>query len=73
MTGKVIMTMLQLAVRKAPLTVEWLWIIIMESIGLTGLCFIIKALDHTPASKLAPLGYFEIIGSVLVGLIIFED
>ena len=69
LTGTVIMTMLQPAVWKAPLAVEWLWMVIMGSIGLVGHYFIIKALDHAPASKLAPLGYFEIIGSVLLRLI----
>ena len=52
---------------------EWLWFVIMGSIGLAGHYFIIKARDHAPASKLAPLGYFVIIGPVLVGLIIFGD
>ena len=73
LTGTVIMTMIQPAVWKEPLAVEWLWKIIMGSIGLAGHYFIIKALNHAPASKLAPQGYFEIIGSVLVGLIIFGD
>ena len=45
----------------------------MGSIGLIGHYFIIKALEHAPASRLAQLGYFEIIGSVLVGLIAFGD
>ena len=73
LTGTVIMTMLQPAVWKAPLAEEWLWMIIMGSIGLADHYFIIKALDHAPASKLIPLCYFEIIGSVLEGLIIFGD
>ena len=67
------MTMLKPAVWEAPLAVECLWMIIMGPIVLASLYFIIKALVHAPASKLAPLGYFEIICSVLVGLIIFGD
>ena len=35
--------------------------------------FIIKALEYSSASRLAPLGYFEIIGSVFVGLFVFGD
>jgi drug/metabolite transporter (DMT)-like permease len=45
----------------------------MGSIGLIGHYFIIKALEHAPASRLASLGYFELISSVLVGLVAFGD
>ena len=45
----------------------------MGSIGLIGHYFILKALEYASASRLAPLDYFEIIGSVLVGLVFFGD
>ena len=35
-------------------------------------CFI-KALDHAPASQLAPFGYFEIIGATLVSYFGFNE
>lgn len=56
-----------------PNNIEWIWIIAMGSIGLVGHYFIIKALEYSSASRLAPLGYFEIIGSVFVGLFVFGD
>ena len=56
-----------------PNGIVWIWIIAMGSIGMVGHYFIIKALEYSSASKLAPLGYFEIIGSVFVGLFAFGN
>lgn len=71
--GTVIMSMMQPAIWQTPLGKEWLWMVAMGSFGLVGHYFIIKALQHASASKLAALGYFEIIGSVLVGYIFFSN
>jgi drug/metabolite transporter (DMT)-like permease len=56
-----------------PIGIEWIWIISMGSIGMIGHYFITKSLEYSSASRLAPLGYFEIIGSVFVGLFAFGD
>ncbi|GIR60888.1 MAG: hypothetical protein CM15mP66_03360 [Pseudomonadota bacterium] len=73
LVGTLMMSFFQPAVWITPQGIEWVWMGAMGSIGLIGHYFIIKALEHAPASRLAPLGYFEIIGSVLVGLIAFGD
>jgi drug/metabolite transporter (DMT)-like permease len=73
LVGTLMMSFFQPAVWIKPQGIEWVWMGAMGSIGLIGHYFIIKALEHAPASRLAPLGYFEIIGSVLVGLIAFGD
>ncbi len=71
--GTLILSFLQPTVWITPQDLQWVWMGAMGLIGLVGHYFIIKALEHAPASRLAPLGYFEIIGSILVGLIIFKD
>ena len=73
LVGTLMMSFFQPAVWITPQGIEWVWMGAMGTIGLIGHYFIIKALEHAPASRLAPLGYFEIIGSVLVGLIAFGD
>jgi len=71
--GSILINFLEPNVWIIPNGIEWIWIIAMGSIGLVGHYFIIKALEYSSASRLAPLGYFEIIGSVLVGLFVFGD
>ena len=73
LVGTLMMSVVQPGVWITPQGIEWIWMGAMGSIGLIGHYFIIKALEHAPASRLAPLGYFEIIGSVLVGFLAFGD
>ncbi|MBI12436.1 MAG: hypothetical protein CL934_05505 [Deltaproteobacteria bacterium] len=73
LVGTLMLSVLQPGVWITPQGIEWVWMGAMGSIGLIGHYFIIKALEHAPASRLASLGYFEIIGSVLVGLVAFGD
>ena len=73
LVGTLMLSVLQPGVWITPQGIEWVWMGAMGSIGLIGHYFIIKALEHAPASRLAPLGYFEIIGSVLVGLVVFGE
>ena len=76
LVGTLMMSFFQPAVWITPRGIEWVWMVAMGSIGLIGLIghyFIVKAFEYAPANKLAPLGYFEIIGSVLVGYLLFND
>ena len=73
LVGTLTMSVVQPGVWITPQGIEWIWMGAMGSIGLIGHYFIIKALEHAPASRLAPLGYFEIIGAVLVGFLAFGD
>jgi drug/metabolite transporter (DMT)-like permease len=73
LTGTLMMSVVQPGIWITPQGIEWIWMGAMGSIGLIGHYFIIKALEHASASRLAPLDYFEIIGSVLVGLVFFGD
>ena len=73
MAGTLMMSVVLPGVWITPQGIEWIWIGAMGSIGLIGHYFILKALEYASASRLAPLDYFEIIGSVLVGLVFFGD
>ena len=73
LVGTFLLTFIQPGIWIKPNGIEWLWIFTMGSIGLVGHYFITKALEYSSASRIAPLGYFEIIGSVLVGLIAFDN
>ena len=73
MVGTFLMAFIQPVIWITPNGLEFLWIFAMGSIGLVGHYFITKALEYSSASRMAPLGYFEIIGSVLVGLIAFDN
>ena len=73
LVGTFLLTFLQPAIWIKPNGIEWIWIFSMGSIGLIGHYFVTKAIEYSSASSMAPLGYFEIIGSVFVGLIAFDN
>ena len=50
-----------------------LFLILLASIGTLGHFLIILSLRLGEASKLAPLGYFEISTNILVGYVFFDD
>ena len=50
-----------------------LFLILLASIGTLGHFLIILSLRLGEASKLAPLGYFEIITNIFVGYVFFND
>jgi len=52
---------------------QWLILISLASIGTVAHLLIILSLNFAEASKLAPLGYFEIITNVLIGYYFFND
>ena len=51
----------------------WLLLPFMDGIGTLGHFLIILSLKLGEASKLAPLGYFEISTNILVGYIFFNE
>ena len=52
---------------------QWLILISLASIGTVAHLLIILSLNFAEASKLAPLGYFEIVTNVLIGYYFFND
>ena len=52
---------------------QWLILISLASIGTVAHFLIILSLNFAEASKLAPLGYFEIVTNVLIGYYFFND
>ena len=52
---------------------QWLILISLASIGTVAHFLIILSLNFAEASKLAPLGYFEIVSNVLIGYYFFSD
>ena len=58
---------------RQPKLLDYLLLILLASIGTMGHFFIILSLRLGEASKLAPLGYFEISTNILVGYMFFGD
>ena len=56
-----------------PSPIEWVGLAVIGLFGAAAHLFIIRAYSLAPASLLAPFGYFEIIGAVVLGLIVFGD
>ena len=52
---------------------QWLFMIALASFGTLGHFFLILSLKFADASKLAPLGYFEIITNIIIGYYFFGD
>jgi drug/metabolite transporter (DMT)-like permease len=64
-------------------TLPWAWqavppalagpVVLMTVLGIGAHGFVIRAFEEAPASLLAPLGYFEIVGATGIGLVVFGD
>ena len=54
-------------------TIQWLLLGLMGIFACLGHLFLIISLKHADASKLAPLGYFEIVTNVILGYYFFND
>jgi len=52
---------------------QWLLLALMGSFACLGHFFLILSLKYADASKLAPLGYFEIVTNVILGFYFFGD
>ena len=52
---------------------QWIIMICMAAVGTLGHFFLILSLKFADASKLAPLGYFEIVTNIIIGYYFFND
>jgi len=52
---------------------QWLLLISLAAAGTLGHLLLILSLNYAEASKLAPLGYFEIVTNVIIGHVYFND
>ena len=52
---------------------QWLLLALMGIFACLGHFFLILSLKYADASKLAPLGYFEIVTNVILGYYFFSD
>ena len=52
---------------------QWLLLIGLAAVGTLGHFFLILSLNFAEASKLAPLGYFEIVNNIIIGYYFFGD
>ena len=57
----------------SPSLVEWAWLSLMGIFACLGHILLILSLRYADASKLAPLGYFEIFTNIILGYYIFSD
>lgn len=71
--GTVVMIPFALSGWTWPTLPELGWMLGMGFFASAGHYCFIKALDHAPASQLAPFGYFEIIGATLVSYFGFNE
>ena len=53
--------------------IQWLLLIALAAVGTLGHLLLILSLNFAEASKLAPLGYFEIVTNVIIGYYFFGD
>jgi drug/metabolite transporter (DMT)-like permease len=52
---------------------DWSLMAAMGACAALGHFLLIKAIDHAPASILAPFGYSEIIMATIIGFVVFGD
>ena len=52
---------------------QWLWLALMGIFACAGHLLLIYSLKFADASKLAPLGYFEIVTNIILGYYIFNN
>jgi len=56
-----------------PNPIEWLWLASIGLIAAVGHLLVVLAINHAPASLIAPFGYVEIIAATALGWYIFGD
>lgn len=52
---------------------QWFFLIGLAGVGTLGHLLLILSLNYAEASKLAPLGYFEIVSNIIIGYVFFND
>ena len=73
LVGAIIISIFVPFVWTSPSYHQWMIMISMASIGTLGHFFLILSLKYADASKLAPLGYFEIVTNIIIGYYFFND
>ena len=71
--GAVIMSALVPFEWVTPINTDWFLMAAMGACAALGHFLLIKAIDHAPASILAPFGYSEIIMATIIGFVVFGD
>lgn len=56
-----------------PTLQEWLLILAAGIIGVIGFALLTFAYEYATASRLAPMGYLEIVGAIIAGMLMFGD
>jgi drug/metabolite transporter (DMT)-like permease len=73
LVGAIIISLIVPFVWIMPSYKQWLIMIGLASAGTLGHLLLILSLNLAEASKLAPLGYFEIVTNVIIGYYFFDD
>ena len=73
LAGGIIISLIVPFVWIMPSYKQWLIMIGLASAGTLGHLLLILSLNLAEASKLAPLGYFEIVTNVIIGYYFFAD
>jgi len=73
LVGAIIISLVVPLVWVAPTYEQWIIMLCLAAVGTLGHFFIILSLKYAEASKLAPLGYFEIVTNIIIGYYFFGD
>ena len=71
--GAIIMSSIMPLIWVPPTSNQWLMLACIGIVASVAHCFIIISYKYADASKLAPLGYSEIITNIILGYYIFSD
>lgn len=71
--GGLMLSLMVPFVWQAPDLLQWGQLALLAAIATYGHLMIVRAYDHAEASLLAPLAYFEMVTSTVMGLIFFGD
>ena len=73
LVGAIIISLFVPIVWISPSYQQWIIMIALAAFGTLGHFFLILSLKFADASKLAPLGYFEIVTNIIIGYYFFGD
>jgi drug/metabolite transporter (DMT)-like permease len=73
LVGTVVMTPVMPFVWNGMGWLDWVGFAAIGTIAAVGHLMLLKAYERAPASVLAPLGYFEIVSTVVIGWLLFGD
>ena len=58
---------------RMPIGLEWLWVILIGTVGLVGQVFFTKSFQLAETSLVAPLKYMELVYALLFGFVLFGE